>query len=122
MEHYTIDKRRVIVHGMGIGGQMGFYLGFHLRDLLRGVATTGAALANQPKPVVPSQPLSFFIATGAKDPIAPDVREGKTKLEQLKYPVIYREVAEMAHQYLSDPAAEETMDELLRWIDSIDRL
>src|SRR5262249_5086877 len=64
MDHYTIDKRRVIVHGMGIGGQMAFYLGFHVRDLLRGVATTGAALANQPKPVVPSQPLSFFIATG----------------------------------------------------------
>ncbi len=30
-DHYTIDKRRVVAHGMGVGGQMAMYLGFHNR-------------------------------------------------------------------------------------------
>ena len=46
MNQYTIDRQRVIAHGMGIGGQMAFYLGFTARDLVRGVATTGAVLAS----------------------------------------------------------------------------
>ena len=42
MNRYTIDRRRVVAHGMGIGGQMAFHVGFTARDLIRGVATTGS--------------------------------------------------------------------------------
>jgi poly(3-hydroxybutyrate) depolymerase len=56
-------------HGMGVGGQMAFYLGFNKRDLFRGVATTGAALGSNPKERVANQPLSFFVVAGGKDPL-----------------------------------------------------
>jgi S1-C subfamily serine protease/predicted esterase len=115
---YTVDKQRVIVHGMGLGGQLAFYLGFHNRDSFRGVATTGAVLANQVKEKLPTQPLSFYIIAGGKDPLAKSIAESKVKLSEGKYPVIYREIPDMGAQYLD----QETLEELVRWIDSLDRL
>ena len=46
-DSYTVDRRRIIAHGMDQGGEMAFYLGFRSRGLFRGVATTGAALGRQ---------------------------------------------------------------------------
>jgi S1-C subfamily serine protease/predicted esterase len=117
MEQYTVDRQRVVAHGMGVGGQLAFYLGFHHRDLVRGVATTGAILATQPKEHVAGQRLSFFIVAGGKDPLAPAIAEGKEKLTERKFPVVYREIGDMGHQYLD----EKTLLELVRWIDSLDR-
>jgi len=117
MGQYMIDKKRVIAHGMGVGGQMAYYLGFGARDLIRGVATTGAALANQPKDNSVVQPLSFFIVAGGKNPLVEDIRTGKGKLVEKKFSVVYREIPNMAHQYLT----EQTLGDLVRWIDSLDR-
>lgn len=122
IDRYTIDKRRVIMHGMGVGGQMAFYMGFHARDLIRAVATTGSVLANQPKPQEPARPLAFFLSTGDRDPLVADVKESREKLAGLKYPIVFREIAEMGHQYLSDDHAAEVLEELVRWIDSLDRM
>jgi S1-C subfamily serine protease len=121
-KEYTIDPHRIVIHGMGQGGEMAFYLGFHARDLFRAVVTTGAALRNQVKPPVPNEPLAFFIAVGDKDPSLPDVRDTKAKLDEQKYPVTYREVKDLGHQYLNDEWAEPTWLELLRWLDCLDRM
>src|SRR5262249_19141069 len=42
LAQYTVDRQRVVAHGMGVGGKMAFYIGFNDRDLIRGVATTGS--------------------------------------------------------------------------------
>jgi S1-C subfamily serine protease len=118
MATYTVDKRRVVVHGMGVGGQMAFYLGFHNRDLVRGVAATGAALASQAKEKVANQPLAFFLHAGGKDPLKDAVAESRSKLLEHKYAVVYLEDKDAGHQYLDDKA----LDQLVRWIDSLDRL
>jgi serine protease Do len=118
MASYTIDKRRVVVHGMGVGGQFAFYLGFHNRDLVRGVATTGAALTSLAKENVLNQPLTFFLHAGGKDPLKNAVVDSRGKLLEQKYPVAYREDPDAGHQYLDEKA----LDELVRWIDSLDRL
>ncbi len=118
LANYTVDRRRVVVHGMGVGGQMALYVGFHNRDVVRGVAATGAAMANQPKEKVIGQPLAFFLHAGDKDPLAKAVAESKDRLIEHKYPVVYRETPAAGHQYLDDKA----LDELVRWIDSLDRL
>ena len=118
MATYTVDKRPVVVHGMGVGGQMAFYLGFHNRDLVRGVAVTGAALATQAKEKVPNQPLAFFLHAGGKDPLRDSVAESRTKLLEQKYPVVYREDKDAGHQYLDD----KSLEELVRWIDTLDQL
>jgi S1-C subfamily serine protease/predicted esterase len=114
---YTVDRRRIIAHGMGIGGQMAFYLGFNARDLVRGVATTGAVLTNQPKENVPTQRLSFFIVAGGKDPLLQSIAETKNRLTEHRFPVVYHEIREMGHDYLDAV----TLHELVRWIDSLDR-
>jgi S1-C subfamily serine protease/dienelactone hydrolase len=115
---YTIDRRRVVAHGMGIGGQMAFYMGFHDRGLIRAVATTGAAHAGNPKEKVANQPLSFFLVAGGKDPLKDSIKATKDKLTEYRYSAIYREIPNMGHQYLT----LETLEELVRWIDSLDRL
>lgn len=114
---YTIDKQRVVAHGMGIGGQMAFYLGFNARDLVRGVATTGALLASQVKNKVVTQPLTFFLAVGGKDPLLKDIQDSLKKLAEKKHAVIYREMPNKGHQYLD----QKTLDDLENWIDSLDR-
>jgi S1-C subfamily serine protease/acetyl esterase/lipase len=114
---YTVDRERIVAHGMGNGGQMAFYLGFYARDLIRAVATVSAALANQPKDNVANQRLSFFIVAGGQDPLLAGIQESKTKLAEHKFPVVYREIPARGHQYLDGA----TLQELIRWIDSLDR-
>jgi S1-C subfamily serine protease/predicted esterase len=113
---YTIDKRRVVAHGMGMGGQAALYMGFHNRDLIRAVAATGAVLNGQAKEKIAAQPLSFFIHVGGKDPLAKAVGETRTKVMEQKYPVVFIEAAEKGHQYLD----AEAFDKMIRWIDSLD--
>ena len=115
---YAIDKRRVVLHGMGVGGEMAFYLAFHDRDLYRAVATTGAPLASPPKERSATQPLAFYIVAGEKDPLKDLIKDGEKKLADHKYEAVYREIKNMGQQYLDLP----TLKELVRWIDSLDRL
>ncbi|MCS6852500.1 MAG: PDZ domain-containing protein [Gemmataceae bacterium] len=114
---YTIDRQRIVAHGMGVGGQLAFYLGFHARDLIRGVATTAAVLTSQPKDNILHQRLSFFIVAGQKDPLVKEIADSKAKLVERKFPVIYREIPDKGHEYLDGT----TLKELIRWIDSLDR-
>jgi S1-C subfamily serine protease/enterochelin esterase-like enzyme len=121
MSQYTIDKQRVVAHGMGQGGQMAFYLGFHARDLIRGVATSGSVLATQVQENNPAQRLSFFLVAGSKDPLAKSIADTKNKLVDKKFPVVYHELADRGHEYLGDEGGP-MLEELVRWIDSLDRI
>jgi serine protease Do len=115
---YTVDRSRVVAHGMGVGGQMAFYVGFQARDLVRGVAVTGAVLGNQPKDPVQGQPLAFFVIAGQKDPLVKEIAESRDRLAEKKFPVVYREIAEFGKEYLD----EKTFRELRVWMDSLDRI
>jgi S1-C subfamily serine protease len=121
-EQYTIDRKRIVTHGMGLGGEMAFYLGFHARNVIRGVAACGAALTSNPREKVPNQPLAFFLAVGSKDPIADAVKETKAKLTEHKYPITARVIEDMGHQYLDGKIGRPTLDEIIRWIDCLDRM
>jgi predicted esterase len=114
---YTIDRLRVVALGLGVGGQMAFYLGFRDRELFRGVATTGA-VATQPKSNEAGQRLAFFIVAGERDPLVKAIAEGRLKLVERGFPVSFREIANMGRQYLN----EATLAELARWIDTLDKL
>jgi hypothetical protein len=91
------------------------------RDLVRGVATTGAVLTTNPKERVPTQPLSFFLIAGEKDPIKEAVKASQDKLREHRYPTLYGELPEKGHQYFDDDS-KKTFQELVRWIDSLDRI
>ena len=57
-----------------------------------------------------------------KDLIRPAAQQTKEKLEQFKYPVIYRELNNMGHEYIDGRAGVKTLDELVRWVDTLDRM
>jgi S1-C subfamily serine protease/predicted esterase len=116
MAHYTIDRQRVVAHGMGIGGQMACYLGFNDRDLIRGVATIGAVVSN-PKDNMPGQRLAFYLAGGDRDPLVKAIVESRTRLVERKFPVFYREIANRGREYFEDTV----LAELVRWIDVLDK-
>jgi serine protease Do len=118
LNEYTIDRQRVVAHGMGVGGQMAFYIGFHARDLIRGVATTSAILGTSPKDTVGGQRLAFFIIAGGKDPMAKQIELSSKTLTDKKFPVNFRLIAEMGKEYLT----KQVLEELVRWIDSLDRI
>jgi len=113
----TIDHLRVVTHGMGVGGQMAIYLGLSQRDLIRGVATTGAVVT-QLKDNIPAQRLSFYLAAGMLDPLVKNVAESRDQLQQRKFPVIFREIKGRGREYLEDAQ----INEIIRWIDCLDRI
>ena len=114
---YTVDRQRIVAHGLGVGGQMAIYMGFAHRDLFRGVATSGAVVQQVPDNV-PGQRLSFYLSGGAVDPIIENIAEGRTKLVEKRYPTVYRPIPNRGREYLEEPQ----LRELVRWIDSLDRL
>ena len=118
MGEYTIDKSRVVAHGLGRGGQMAYYLGFQARDVFRGVAAVGAPLGNPPRDNVATQPLSFFIAAGGRDPELKEIEAGKALLDEKRFPVSYRLMKDAGREYLDGP----TFAEFLNWLDALDRL
>jgi poly(3-hydroxybutyrate) depolymerase len=118
---YTIDTRRVVAHGMGQGGEFALHLGFHERALVRGVATVGAA-AGAPRERAINEPLSFFLVCGGKDPNKEAVVQTRKKLAEFEYPVIHREVTNMGVEYVDGKSGVPTLEELVRWIDSLDRM
>src|SRR5262249_21199542 len=67
LAQYTIDRARIVAHGMGRGGELAFYMAFNAREFIRGVATTGAVLTSQAKPLLPEQRVAFYVTVGDKD-------------------------------------------------------
>jgi serine protease Do len=116
LRQYTIDKDRIVAHGLGVGGQMALYLGFHSRDLIRGVATTGAVPANI-KENQAGQRLAFYLAGGDRDPLIKSIADSRTRLAEHRFPVFFREIPNRGREYLDEPL----LVELARWIDSLDR-
>jgi serine protease Do len=116
MKSYTIDRARIVAHGMGVGGQMALHLGFNYRDTFRGVCSVGAT-AGQIKDNVPAQRLSFYLAAGDVDPIVKKIAESRLKLAERRYPAFYREMPERGREYLTD----KDLKEVVRWIDSLDQ-
>lgn len=119
---YTVDMRRVLAHGLGVGGEMALYLGFKERALIRGVAPIGAPLAGPVKERITTQPLSFFLVVGDKDRALEGVKETNDRLRKARYPVMLREIKNMGHEYIDGKLGVTTLEELVRWIDSLDRL
>jgi S1-C subfamily serine protease/predicted esterase len=118
LKPYTIDRTRIVAHGMGLGGQMGLYMAFNARDLIRAAAVSGAALPGPAKDNLPNQPLSFFLIAGDKDPLLKEIKDTVDKVKAKKFPAIYRELKDFGKEYID----QKTLDELTVWLDSLDRI
>jgi serine protease Do len=115
---YTIDPQRVIAHGLGVGGQMAYYMAINHREVIRAAIPVGAVLASNPKEPT-RQRLAFLVIGGARDPIVKDIVEGYKKLSEKKYTAIYREMKNSGKEYVNDDG--DVFVEMIRWIDTLDR-
>jgi S1-C subfamily serine protease len=118
LHSYTVDRNRIVAHGSSNGGQMAFNVGFKARDLIRGVAAHSAVLT-EPQDNVASQRLALWITGGDRDPVIKAIGETRNRLVQRHFPVFYREFANRGREYPLDDAA---FAELIRWIETLDRL
>lgn len=114
----AIDRRRVVVHGMGAGGLMAYFLGFNKRDLVRGVAVVGSPMGSTPKDRAPGQPLAFFLVVGDRDPAREAVEQTRQKLADKRFAAVLRLMGEAGSVYLDNASLETLVD----WIDTLDRL
>lgn len=114
---YHIDPLRVVVAGSELGGAVAYTVAFELRDTIRGVAAIQAPLASQPPDNDPVYRLDLFVTTAPKAKFAGQVKAAIERLRQLKYAVTVCEQADAATELPDDGAAE-----LLRWIDSLDKI
>ncbi|MBX9677856.1 MAG: PDZ domain-containing protein [Gemmataceae bacterium] len=113
---HTIDRARIVTHGMGVGGQMALHLAFSNRDLLRGAATVGAAL-NTVKDATPTPRSAFWLAGGELDPLVKGIAETRNKLAEKKHSALFRNIPNRGREYLEDAQ----IAELARWIDMLDK-
>jgi S1-C subfamily serine protease/predicted esterase len=115
---YTLDRSRIVTHGLGQGASFALYLAFDARDQVRGAAVFGGALPNLPRDLS-GPPLSFFLVGGGRDPEIEAFRAVKPALEERKFPVHYRELPEHGNGYVTDPGVLRT---LISWIEGLDRI
>lgn len=118
MNAYTVDRSRIVTHGEGNGGQMAAYLGFNARELIRGVAMSGAILGTAPKDNLPGQRLSFFIIAGDKHPDFKVIAAAPKALAEKKFPTIWRAMKDTGKEYMD----QKIFEELGVWLDSLDRI
>lgn len=119
LRQYTIDRQRIVAHGLRQGAQFALYLGFDARELIRGVAAVAGSLAQAPKENVPNQRLSFFLVAGDRDPQIEAVRAVPAKLKENRFPLIYHEIPNQGNGYITDLAV---FEQLVLWIVGLDRL
>jgi len=91
---------------------------FANRDLVRAVAAVDSPLVASPPENEPVHRLAFYTTTSAKGRTpAKQVEAAVKRLREMKYPVTIRDLGEEG-RYLND----DELAELVRWIDSLDRM
>jgi serine protease Do len=115
----TIDPQRVVVHGHEAGGAMAILTSFAHREVIRGVAAVDAALPARITPPAndPLQRLAIYLTTTEGGPLAERVKQNAEALRKMGYPVTVKNLGAQS-RYLN---AEE-VEELARWVDTLDRL
>jgi serine protease Do len=116
---YNVDPLRVVACGNQAGGAMALLTAFTHRDLIRGVAANNAPLPNRLRipPNEPLQRLALFLTVSTKSPQAKLVQNAAEQLTGIKYPVIVRQHQDEARVWTTDE-----LSEIVRWIDTLDRM
>ncbi|HEX4144986.1 MAG TPA: PDZ domain-containing protein [Pirellulales bacterium] len=117
-KNYAIDPARVVMHGYEGGGALAYLYAFGHADTVRGVAPVGTPLPGwlTVPENDPANRLAIFSAAAGQEALTAAVDAGVTRLRTIKYPVTAKNLG-TEPRYLN---ADE-LDELVRWIDTLDR-
>ncbi|HJT30965.1 MAG TPA: PDZ domain-containing protein [Pirellulales bacterium] len=114
---YPIDPLRVVAAGGELGGAVAYSVAFELREAIRGVVALQAPLMTPPPDNDPVYRLDFYLTRAPKAKFARQIEGAIKHLRERKYAVTTHEQAGAAAELSDDEAAE-----LLRWIDSLDKM
>lgn len=119
LKSYEIDRSRIVAHGHEGGGALAYVLAMANSDIVRGVAVVDASLPAGLKPpeINPVERLLIWSAHASKGNLSPRIAASLKLLSGANYPISEQDTGE-APRYLN---AKE-LQELARWIDSLDRL
>ena len=113
---YNVDRSRIVVFGEGAGGGMAYLAAFANRGLISGVAVSASPLPAGLEPPATHPLERLFVYSSVTAVSAESATQASVdRLRSMKYPVT---VAEAEDGKLND----EQFTELVRWIDSVDRL
>jgi predicted esterase len=115
---HTVDRRRVVAHGVDQGAQMALHLALTGKESPAGVAVLNAGWTGSVRDRVAGKGTAFFLLVGGTDPSRPAVQDLFNRLFQKNYTVISRVINQANASYLD--AAQ--MAELAAWMDAMDAL
>jgi serine protease Do len=118
VNNYTVDRSRIVMLGREAGGALGYLFAFRHRDLARAVIAVDAATPVRVRlpDNDPVQRLAVVTTLAQNSPVAPRVEQGIERLRKMKYPVTVMEMGKAR-----DLTAEE-LEQVVRWIDTLDRI
>jgi len=114
---YTLDPARIVVHGHQSGGKLAYLVGFRERDVVRAVAAVEAPVTGRPPQNDPVYRMAFYAAWAKKSRDADRLEAGVGGLRDRKYPVTVQTLGDEP-RYLNP----DELSELVRWIDTLDRI
>lgn len=119
LDDYEIDSARTVVHGFRAGGGMAFYLFSSSKANIHAIAAVETSLpAGVTLPSLqPTQRGAVHWAYATKGRAADRIAANIKQLREMQYPVTERPL-EGRERYLNGGE----IDELMRWIDSLDRI
>jgi serine protease Do len=116
-ETYKLDRTRVVVHGYQGGGALSFLLAARHRDWIRAVAAIEALPARSPPENEPAHRLAFYLGLSRQGTTAATRETAVEKIRAMKYPVTLKDLGDQSRALNA-----EELSELIRWIDTLDRL
>ncbi|HZL89413.1 MAG TPA: PDZ domain-containing protein [Pirellulaceae bacterium] len=119
LSHYNVDRSRIAVYGYQTAGSMAFLVGLNHLDRVRAVVAVDAA--PPARTVLPENDplirLAFFLGTAEKSPAAAGAKAVGQRLQAGLYPVLLKSLGEQSRDL-----TEAEIADLIRWLDSLDRI
>jgi serine protease Do len=114
---YTIDADRVVAAGEEEGGTLACVAAMEAAGAFSGAAAIDAPIGGRTLENEPDHRLAFYVVRPGKGRAAQGVDEAVTSLRSLKFPVTVKDLGEKPL-----PLSDDALAELLRWIDTLDRI
>lgn len=114
---HNVDPARIVVHGYEDGGALAFLSAFLNREVVRAVAAVEAAPMSPTPDNDPLRRLAVYVASSGKSPSSGPIKSALKAMREMKIPVVAKSLGPTP-RYLN--AAE--LAELVRWIDTLDRM
>ncbi len=119
IKNYSIDRNRIVTFGRQAGGSMAIYVALRSRDLVRGTVVMEASIPGhlEMPDNSPVERLAFYLLAASDSKLGPRIDAAAKRLGEMKYPVTVKKLANGAKSLEGGEFAE-----VLRWIDSLDRI